>query len=89
MEMMLKKAKDIKGIKKTVSTKAKLTGLKYHKTVEGEGAYNFFKKIYFSEVKALLGFDQCQVFFSGAAPLMEQTADYFLSLNIRICRCTA
>ena len=83
--MMLKKAKDIKGIKKTVSTKAKLTGLKYHKTVEGDGAYNF-KKIYFSKVKALLGFDQSQVFFSGAAPLMEQTADYFLSLDIRLVR---
>jgi hypothetical protein len=52
IEKMLKKAKDIKGIEKTVSTKAKLTGLKYHKTVEGEGAYNFFKKIYFSGVKA-------------------------------------
>ena len=29
MEKMLKKAKDIKGIKKTVSTKAKLAALKY------------------------------------------------------------
>ena len=84
MEKMLKKAKDIKGIK-TVSTKAKLAALKYHYPGKGEGAYNFFKKIYFSNIKALLGFDQCQVFFSGATPLMEQTADYLLSLDIRIC----
>ena len=36
MEKMLKKAKDIKGIKKTVSTKANLAALKYHKTGKGE-----------------------------------------------------
>ena len=68
MEKMLKKAKDIKGIKKTVSTKANLAALKYHKTGKGEGAYNFFKKIYFSNVMSKPCLVLTNVKFSSPEP---------------------
>ena len=84
MEKMQEKAKLITGLKKAVSTKAKLAGLEWHKHGHNEMTFNFFKKIYFSKVKSLLGLDECVIFVSGAAPLMDQTADYFLSLDIKI-----
>jgi len=84
MEKMLEKGKAVTGLKKTVSTKAKLAGLEWHKNGTNEKTFKFYKKIYYSKVKVLLGLDQCRTFLSGAAPLMEQTSDYFLSLDIRI-----
>jgi len=84
MEKMLEKAKDIKGIKKTISKHAKKTGLKYNTQGESEGLYKVFQKIYFSKVKALLGFADSEAFFSAAAPIGEQTLNYFLSLDIHI-----
>jgi long-chain-fatty-acid--CoA ligase ACSBG len=35
-------------------------------------------------VKAILGLDQCQHFFTGAAPIDRKTYNYFLSLDIRL-----
>ena len=84
MEKMLEKAKDVKGLKKTVSKKAKEIGLKYHTKGTNATEFKLFQKIYFSKVKALLGLDQCQHFMSGAAPIDRKTQSYFLSLDIRI-----
>eukprot|EP00090_Calanus_glacialis_P001655 TRINITY_DN1118_c0_g1_i1.p1 TRINITY_DN1118_c0_g1~~TRINITY_DN1118_c0_g1_i1.p1 ORF type:complete len:660 (-),score=151.24 TRINITY_DN1118_c0_g1_i1:339-2318(-) len=83
-EKMLEKAKDVKGLKKTISKQAKLTGLKYHQEGDKEGLFKVFQKIYYSKVKALLGFDQCKWFFTGAAPIEQKTMNYFMSLDIRI-----
>ena len=69
---MLEKAKDVKGLKKTISKQAKLTGLKYHQEGDKEGLFKVFQKIYYSKVKALLGFDQCKWFFTGAAPIEQK-----------------
>lgn len=38
----------------------------------------------FSKVKSALGLDRCHSFISGAAPLNQQTAEFFLSLDIPI-----
>jgi len=84
MEKMLEKAKAVTGLKKTVSTKAKLVGLQWHKEGNNQKAFNFFQKIYFSKVKGLLGLDNVRSFFSAAAPLDKKTFEYFLSLDIRI-----
>lgn len=83
-EKMLEKAKDVKGLKKTISKQAKLTGLKFHQDGEGEVLFKVFQKIYYSKVKALLGFDQCKSFFTGAAPIEQKTMNYFMSLDICI-----
>lgn len=84
MEKMLEKAKDVKGLKKTVSTKAKEVGLEYHTKGTSATGFKIFSKIYYSKVKALLGLDECNVFMSGAAPIDRKTQNYFLSLDIRI-----
>jgi len=84
MEKMLEKAKEVKGLKKTVSRKAKEIGLKYHTKGTNATEFKLFQKIYFSKVKALLGLDQCTAFMSGAAPIDRKTQLYFLSLDIRI-----
>merc|ERR1719222_1602949 len=81
---MMEKAKDVKGLKKTVSRKAKEIGLKYHTKGTNATEFKLFQKIYFSKVKALLGLDQCTAFVSGAAPIDRKTQLYFLSLDIKI-----
>eukprot|EP00092_Neocalanus_flemingeri_P011916 GFUD01012848.1.p1 GENE.GFUD01012848.1~~GFUD01012848.1.p1 ORF type:complete len:668 (-),score=205.23 GFUD01012848.1:491-2494(-) len=84
MEKMLEKGKDIKGLKKSISKQAKITGLKYHTEGEKEALFKVFQKIYYSKVKALLGFDQCTHYFTGAAPIEKKTLNYFLSLDIKL-----
>ena len=82
MEKMLEKAKGIKGLKKTISTQAKIAGLKYHTEGEKEGMFKVFQKIYLSKVKSLLGFDQCTIFFTGAAPIEKKVKFKCFSLTL-------
>jgi len=84
MEKMLEKAKDIKGLKKAISKQAKITGLKHHTEGDKDGLFKVFQKVYYSKVKALLGFGHCTHYFSGAAPIDKKTMNYFLSLDIKI-----
>eukprot|EP00092_Neocalanus_flemingeri_P023238 GFUD01025198.1.p1 GENE.GFUD01025198.1~~GFUD01025198.1.p1 ORF type:complete len:664 (+),score=168.76 GFUD01025198.1:121-2112(+) len=84
MEKLLEKGKDIKGIKKTISKKAKIAGLKFHTEGENEGLYKVYQKIYYSKVKAILGLDLCTHFITGAAPIENKTINYFLSLDIKL-----
>jgi len=84
MEKMMEKAKEIKGLKKTISTKAKAVGLKFHTKGSHEAQFKLFQKIYYSKVKDVLGLDQCRLFLSGAAPIDKKTVQYFLSLDIKI-----
>ena len=88
MEKMKEKAREIKGLKKKISTKAKQVGLKANLTEKETKMFKVFQKIYYSKVKEVLGLDQCQAFFSGAAPLTKETAQYFLSLDIKIMELT-
>ena len=84
MEKMKEKAREIKGLKKKISTKAKAVGLKANLADKETKMFKVFQKIYYCKVKEVLGLDQCQAFFSGAAPLTKETAQYFLSLDIKI-----
>jgi len=84
MEKMLEKAKMVTGIKKTISTKGKKAGLRWHTVGDNGTEFKFYQKLYFSKVKQLLGFDCCDNFASAAAPLDRQTQNYFLSLDIVI-----
>lgn len=46
--------------------------------------FSLANKLVFSKVKETLGLDQCDLFFTGAAPLSHEIRNYFLSLNIPI-----
>ncbi|XP_007952683.1 long-chain-fatty-acid--CoA ligase ACSBG2 [Orycteropus afer afer] len=48
-------------------------------------SYHMAKALVFSKVRSALGLDRCRYFVCGAAPLPEETAEFFLSLDIPIC----
>lgn len=43
------------------------------------------RKLVFDKVKGLLGLDRARFLATAAAPMPEETADFFMSLNIPIC----
>ncbi|KAM9688820.1 long-chain-fatty-acid--CoA ligase ACSBG2 isoform 2-T2 [Trichechus inunguis] len=47
-------------------------------------SYRMAKTLVFSKVRTALGLDHCHYFISGAAPLTQETAEFFLSLDIPI-----
>nr|XP_031545115.1 long-chain-fatty-acid--CoA ligase ACSBG2 isoform X1 [Vicugna pacos] len=47
-------------------------------------SYRMAKALVFSKVKSSLGLDHCHIFISGAAPLNQETSEFFLSLDIPI-----
>ncbi|XP_011798911.1 PREDICTED: long-chain-fatty-acid--CoA ligase ACSBG2 isoform X2 [Colobus angolensis palliatus] len=47
-------------------------------------SYRVAKTLVFSKVKTSLGLDHCHSFISGAVPLNQETAEFFLSLDIPI-----
>ncbi len=46
--------------------------------------YPLADKLVFSKVRERLGFDRCRMFFSSAAPIAEDTLEFFMSLGIPI-----
>jgi len=46
--------------------------------------YGLADKLVFSKVKEKLGFDRCEIFVSTAAPISQDTLEFFLSLGIPI-----
>ncbi|XP_006896488.1 PREDICTED: long-chain-fatty-acid--CoA ligase ACSBG2 [Elephantulus edwardii] len=49
-------------------------------------SYYVAKTLVFSQVRHSLGLDRCHFFLNGAAPLTQDTAEFFLSLDIPICQ---
>ncbi|XP_023572968.1 long-chain-fatty-acid--CoA ligase ACSBG2 [Octodon degus] len=78
------------GLKKKMFIWAKSTGLNVHtnqmlgKTTVPMN-YRMANKFVFSKIRSSLGLDHCHSFLSGAAPLSQDTLEFFLSLDIPIC----
>ena len=89
-EKMMEIGRANKGLKKTIGTWAKKTGLKYnqqileHRPPSGSLQYKIADKVVFQKVKAGLGLNKCLRFYSAAAPLSKDILEYFMSLDIRI-----
>ena len=47
-------------------------------------SYRMAKALVFTKIKNSLGLDHCRIFISGAAPLNQETSEFFLSLDIPI-----
>lgn len=76
-------------LKKTVASWAKSVTLQHHlDRINGHPTnslqYRLASNFILSKVKQALGFERCRTFFTGAAPLSEETKRYFLSLDMPI-----
>ncbi|XP_076977090.1 long-chain-fatty-acid--CoA ligase ACSBG2-like isoform X2 [Tamandua tetradactyla] len=76
-------------LRKRVVSWAKIIGLKVNTkkmlgSHENPMSYRMAKALVFSKVRSALGFDRCHIFISGAAPLSQDTSEFFLSLDIPV-----
>lgn len=46
--------------------------------------HSLANKLLFKKVKAALGLDRCHIAISGAAPIMKETLDFFMSFDLPI-----
>ncbi|XP_002731707.2 long-chain-fatty-acid--CoA ligase ACSBG2-like [Saccoglossus kowalevskii] len=80
--------RNVTGFKKRISTWAKSVGYDGNmRIMNGQSppwGWTLANMFVFKKIKAALGFDRCNLCFSGAAPIAKETEDYFMSLNIPI-----
>ncbi|XP_044900477.1 long-chain-fatty-acid--CoA ligase ACSBG2 isoform X4 [Felis catus] len=69
---------------RVIGFKINTKGMLGHRTHDTPISYRVSEALVFSKVKSALGLDRCHSFISGAAPLNQQTAEFFLSLDIPI-----
>ena len=66
-EGMAAKGRELKGLKKSISTACKAAGLKHHLEGKDGVMYSVGKKAVYSKVRAALGLDRARLFFTGQA----------------------
>lgn len=89
-DKMVEIGKANSGLKKTIGTWAKRQGFAHNQNVINNNTntkslqYKLAEKLIFQKVKAALGLQNCEVFYSAAAPLAPDVIEYFMSLDMRI-----
>lgn len=85
-EKMISVAKQNGGFKKAIAKWAKGVGLNGNiRKMNGSSVpfgWGVANALVFKKVRIALGLDRCNFCFTGAAPIMRETLDFFLSLNI-------
>lgn len=78
------------GLKKSIATWAKAKGsaksqlAQYGNSGGAPCGYGCAHKVVLSKIKAALGLDACHACFTGAAPIANETLEYFASLDIAV-----
>ena len=87
-ERMEESAAGISGLKKTLVRWAKEKGLAGNRNREQNlplpWGWWFANKLVFKNVREALGFSNCRIFMSGAAPINKEVVEFFMCLNIPI-----
>ncbi|XP_071539026.1 long-chain-fatty-acid--CoA ligase ACSBG2-like isoform X5 [Panulirus ornatus] len=86
-EKMTEVGRKTTGVKRSIATWAKSLGLetstrKQRQDFSKPFGYSVANAIVFRKIKAALGFDRCELFLSGAAPIAPDIVRYFHSLDI-------
>lgn len=89
-EAMLAVGRNTTGIKASIASWAKGRGSAKHEIDQDTAqsglpfGYRLANSLVFSKVKATLGFTECKLFMTGAAPIAKSTMEYFGSLDIQV-----
>lgn len=85
---MMEQGAKTKGLKKKLVTWAKKVGLEHAKETqfgrESGLSFKLAEKLVFSKVKKALGLDRCRLQITAAAPISEDTLNFFFSLNVPV-----
>ncbi|XP_032163732.1 long-chain-fatty-acid--CoA ligase ACSBG2-like isoform X1 [Mustela erminea] len=88
-EMIKENSVKFSSLRKKVFSWGRVIGLKVNTkrmlgVYDTPGSYRMAKALVFSKVRSDLGLDNCHFSVSGAAPLDQQTSQFFLSLDLPI-----
>ncbi|XP_068225340.1 long-chain-fatty-acid--CoA ligase ACSBG2-like [Palaemon carinicauda] len=96
-EKMYEKLLDVEAnagfVKKSVANWARYHGLNYyHALLSGRSlsisermSYSLARKLFIDKVRAAVGFNHCEHFVTGTAPIAKDILTYFMSVGIPIC----
>ena len=78
------KTVDAKGVKKKMFDFFTKAGLQYHTNKTNKLAYKAGKKLLYPKLHSAMGLDRCRSFYSGAAPIANETLEYLLGIDIEV-----